>query len=454
MAASCDDEVHEFHFAGAEPHRHYCVPVVSRGRVVGVLNVYMAPDSPRDPDEEEFLTALANTLALIIERNRAEKDKHRLLSVMARSRRLESVSRLAAGLAHDLNNILTGISGYAMLTMMEMEEGDKRRRNLEGIAASCRRAADLVRNLSTFGRQGDLEVRDLHLGGFIDNQRKNLQHILGPRIELKTEAAEGLWPVRADTDLLENILFNLAHNSREAMDGVGRFRLSCRNRAFSPEDAARLPGMRPGDYVLLEAEDSGRGIEPEVADLVFDPFFSTSGEPGRGLGLATVYGAMKRLGGNVYVDGRPGEGARFRLYFPRADAGSGEEKSPVPDAKAPGARILMIEDDEMVRLYLTRVLERSGFRVTACDCGLAALDAGADFDLVISDIILPDMNGVEVVRELKQRNPRLDGRVLYMSGFLDSLDDYAGELVPGRNFIGKPVIPEVLLRAVRRLLGD
>ena len=451
MAASCDDEVHEFHFANAEPHRHYCVPVSSRGRVVGVLNVYMAMDSSRDPDEEEFLSALANTLALIIERNRAEKDKHRLLSVMARSRRLESISRLAAGLAHDLNNILTGISGYAMLTMLDMEEDDKRRRNLEAISASCRRAADLVRKISTFGRHGDVEMRDIHLGGFIDSQQKNLAHILGPGVTIEVSSEKDIWPIHADADLLENILFNLAHNSREAMDAVGRFTLACRNIGFSPDLAARLPGMRPGDYVLLEVEDSGRGIEPEVADLVFDPFFSTSGAPGRGLGLATVYGAMKRLGGNVYVDGRPGEGAVFRLYFPRAAAAE-EGGRPAAAGKGPEAGILMIEDDGMVRGYLARILDQEGFRVTACDCGAAALKAGADFDLVISDVVLPDMNGIEVVRELLQRNPRLEGRVLYMSGFLDSLDEYADELVPGRNFIGKPVMPAVLIRAVRRML--
>jgi two-component system cell cycle sensor histidine kinase/response regulator CckA len=453
MAAGCDDEAHEFRFAGAEPHRHYCVPVSSRGRVLGVLNVYMAADSPRDPDEEEFLTALANTLALIIERNRAEKDKHRLLAVMARSRRLESVSRLAGGLAHDLNNILTGISGYAMLSLLDLPEDAKARKNLEGITASCRRAADLVRRLATFARQGDVEIREMHLGGFIGGQEKNLARILGPGVRLELESEEGLRPVRADADLLENIVFNLAHNSREAMDAAGTFRLRCRNVDLDEEAAARLPGMRPGAYVLLEAEDTGPGIDPDVADLVFDPFFTTSHQPGRGLGLSTVYGAMKRLGGNVYVEGRPGQGARFRLYFPCAQGAA--EKAPgrpAGDGEAPCGRVLLVEDDEGVRDYVSRLLSHSGYRVTACASGAEALEAGTGFDLVLSDIILPEMNGVEVVRELKRRNPGL--RALFMSGFLESLDEYADVLVPGRNFVAKPVVPKVLLRAVERALAE
>jgi len=453
ISASCDDDVHEFRFASAEPHSHYCVPVSSRGRILGVLNVYMAVDSRRDPDEEEFLGALANSLALIIERNRAEKEKTRLLSVMARSRRLESISRLAGGLAHDFNNILTGISGYAMLTMLDMDEDDKRRKNLEAIGKSCRRAAELVRQLSTFGRQGEVEMKEVHLGGFVSNQQKKLGHIMGPGIDIGIACDSELWSIRADADLLENILFNLAHNSREAMGATGVFRLRCSNVHLGEEAAARLPGMKAGDYVLLEAEDNGCGMDPAVADLVFDPFFTTSGVPGRGLGLATVYGAMKRLGGNIYVDSTPGQGAVFRLYFPRS-GGDGAEKGEMAhgreDGQTAGCRVLLIEDDEMVRGYVTRVLEGVGLRVTACDCGAAALKAGTDFELVLADIILPDLNGIEVARELKTRNPAL--KTLFMSGFLDSLDEYAGELSPGRNFIGKPVIPAVLLRAVRRML--
>ncbi len=455
LAADCEDEIHEIKLASATPHSHYCVPVSSRGRILGVLNIYMAPGLQKDPDEEEFLNALANCLAVIIERHRAKEEKERLLDRMARSRRLDSVSRLAGGLAHDFNNLLTGISGYAMLTMLELEEGDKRRKNLEAIGESCRRAAQLVRQLATFGQQEKVALQELHLGGFIKNEEKKLRQVLGAGVSLKLESEPGLWMTAADINLLENILFNLAHNSREAMAGNGEFTLRCSNARLERDDAARLPGLEPGDYVLIEASDNGCGIDPSILDLVFDPFFSTSKDPGRGLGLATVYGAMKRLGGNIYAESSPGNGTTFRLYFPISGAAqqAGERGGGPAKVTARGEKILLLEDDEMVRFYLNKILVDLGYQVSPCSSGGEALALEDDFDLLLADVVLPDINGVEVSRELKARNPNL--KVLFMSGFMDSAEKYDDELMPGRNFIGKPVMPAVLASRVRRILeGD
>ncbi len=453
LASECEDEIHEIKLAGAAPHSHYCVPVSSRGRILGVLNIYMAPGLKRDPDEEEFLNALANCLAVIIERHRTEIERERILSRMAHSRRLDSVSRLAGGLAHDFNNILTGINGYAMLTMIDMDEGDKKRKNLEAIGKSCHRAAELVRQLATFGRQGEVVIKEIHLGGFIKNAENKLRRILGNGVNLRIESEAGLWLTAADNDLLENILFNLAHNSRKAMAATGEFFLSCRNVHLGSAGVAKVAGIPPGDYVLLSVTDNGDGIDSTVIDLVFEPFFSTSGDPGRGLGLATVYGAMKRLGGNIYVESEAGAGTTFRLYFPRSGEAAAAPRNGGPgDVVARGESILLVEDDDMVRGYIAKVLDALGYQVTACANGGEALAAGADFDLMLSDVVLPDINGIEVARELGAKNPKLV--ILFMSGFMESVEKYGDQLIPGRNFIGKPVMPAVLAGRVRRMLDE
>jgi|GEM_PF-4983681 len=450
-AAECDDEIHEFQFAGAAPHSHYCVPVISRGRVIGVLNIYMAKGLRKDPEEEDFLFALANCLAVIIERHRRDEERERILARMAHSRRLDAISRLAGGLAHDFNNILTGISGYAMLTMLAMEEGDPKRKNLEAIGESCRRAAELVRQLATFGRQEEVKLEEVHLGGFLQKEEKKIRQVMGAGVGVKIESEPELWLTTVDHDLIENIIFNLAQNSRDAMAGTGELRLSCRNQTVTSEQPVR-PGLAPGDYMLFSISDNGCGIDPEIVDLVFEPFFSTSEEPGRGLGLATVYGAMKRLGGNIFIESVPGEGTTFHLYFPRSGGGERPVSSLSGEVTARGERILLVEDDDLVRSYVKRVLNDLGYQVTECATGGEAVAAGADFDLLLADVILPDINGIEVSRELVAKNPAL--ATLFMSGFMESIERYDDILIPGRNFIGKPIMPAVLASRVRRMLDD
>jgi len=283
-----------------------------------------------------------------------------------------------------------------------------------------------------------------------------LRRVLGEPIELVTRFAERVWPIKADPAQLEQILMNLAVNARDAMPGGGKLTIRTQNVKLGAPGASRPLGLAPGSYVMLEVTDTGVGMSQEIFSHVFEPFFTTKpiGE-GTGLGLATVYGAVKQSGGQVWVNSRPGEGTTFRLYFPRCQEPFPERETG-PDTHDRGGceRVLVLEDDPAVRNFSVRALQRAGYVVDVAESGEQALGiaehALAPIDMLVTDVVMPRLSGPEVARRLSGRYPAL--KVLYVSGYAPETVFPEGRVEDGASFLAKPYTTSMLLSKVRDLL--
>jgi len=404
-------------------------------------------------------------------------DRRRLEEQLRQAQKMEAVGRLAGGVAHDFNNVLTGIKGYAEFLIRELAEGDPRRHDAEEIRRAADRAADLTRQLLVFSRKQVLQPRRLDLTVVLAEMERMLRRLIGEDIELVTRNDIDLWPVHADPGQLEQVILNLAVNARDAMPRGGRLILETRNVVLDADAAAGLEGAvvtlsgsssgspRPGKYVCLLVSDTGCGIPPEIRDRIFEPFFTTKDAgKGTGLGLSTVYGIVVQSGGFIRLDSREGEGTTFKIYLPRAKDSA--ELAPRTEAHDDAGRrdkirrpsettILLVEDEPMVRRLALRVLETAGFQVLEAGSGEHALrlsrECGGRIDLLITDVVMPQMSGRELSRQLAAARPDL--RVLYMSGHSEDTIHSHGLIEPDRTFIEKPFTPAGLLRKVEEALA-
>jgi len=375
--------------------------------------------------------------------------------------KLESLGQLAGGIAHHFNNLLTVINGYSQFMLTSLEDGDPVRRDAESILKAGRRAAELTRQLLDFSRRRVMNPDVVNLNILLVKTADMLRSVIGDDIYLHLELAEGLPSVRVDQGQIEQVVLNLAVNSRDAMPEGGNLTLA--TAVVGPEAlpeatlARDAQGETTGRYVRLTVADTGMGMPPEVREHLFEPFFTTKevGE-GTGLGLATVYGIVTQAGGQIDVDTEVGRGTRVHVYLPAVDAAPAPEAAPPTSEATPRGKehILVLEDEPDVRDLAVRMLERLGYRVLPAASGAEGLQAARAskrrIDLVLADVMLPEMRGEEFVRRLRAEQPHI--KVLYMSGYSDGSALSRDVEESGAPFIGKPFTLFRLAQKVRHVL--
>ncbi len=380
---------------------------------------------------------------------------------LRQSQKMDAVGQLAGGIAHDFNNLLTAISGYSELTLRRLKADDPLRHNLEEIKKAGDRAASLTRQLLAFSRKQVLQPKVLNLNSIVSNVENMLGRLIGENIELRTSLSPDLGSVKADPGQIEQVLLNLAVNSRDAMVEGGKLMIETANVYLDEEYARQHIAVEPGHFVLLAVSDDGIGMDEEIRTRIFEPFFTTKAVgKGTGLGLSTVYGIVKQSGGSIWVYSEAGIGTTFKIYLPRVDTPVENYRRPedwMGDLSGTGT-ILLAEDEELVRNLTSEVLQLYGYSVLEASGGREALqicERYADsIDLLITDVVMPEMSGRELADRLKQLRP--DVKVLFMSGYTDNAIVHQGVLDAGANFIQKPFAPEVLANKVREILlsGD
>jgi signal transduction histidine kinase len=375
------------------------------------------------------------------------------------AQRMEAIGVLAGGIAHDFNNILTIVLGQAQLLQRGLAEDDPRRHRLEEIKKAGRRAADLAGGLLAFARREHSEPVRLDLNTVIAESNTLLRSLLTDNIRLWIDYQPDLPEVMIDQSQIEQVVVNLVTNARDALASGGDLYISTRLVTGSRRSRRGREAVPPGRWVMLEVRDTGIGMSAEVRDRAFEPFFTTKPRAkGTGLGLAVVYGIVRQSGGEVYLESAPGEGTCFRIFLPPA-AGSSPLQVGEPAPAEPAGRItghvLVAEDDPAVRSLVQQVLTEAGFEVVTAVNGRRALDElhrqGAHFDLVLTDVLMPEVGGVELAREVAAADPSC--QVLFMSGYSDESPVYRLSVEPGVRLLSKPFTPDQLLREVRRVLS-
>ena len=375
------------------------------------------------------------------------------------TRKTEAVGQLAGGIAHDFNNILTAIIGYCQLEMRDRGLSDSTRASLVGIQSAADRGAALCRQLLGFIRGHKVDPRVVSLNEVVSNMGVLLRRLIGEDIELVTSLQHGLGLVEVDADQFELVVVNLALNARDAMLKGGTLTIRTSNVSVSDGTAGRYGGATRGEYVRLTVSDTGVGMAPEISARVFEPFFTTK-EPGAGtgLGLFTCYSTVSQNNGHIDVRSEPGSGTTFEISFPRVFA-TGESARPKDEQTAPrgSERVLLVEDEQVVREVAATALRHQGYRVYEAAAGAEALEwveaqNGEDVDLLISDVVMPEMSGRELADRLRESRPGI--RVLYISGYAEADTGLPGLDKERAPFIQKPFTPAELAQKVRAVLEE
>jgi PAS domain S-box-containing protein len=388
---------------------------------------------------------------------RAEEERSRLASQLQQAQKMESVGRLAGGIAHDFNNMLGVILGRAEMALDQIDRTEPVYEDLAEIQKAGKRSADLTRQLLAFARKQTVAPRTLNLNETIAGMLKMIERLIGENIAIDWQPALSLWPVMMDPSQIDQILANLCVNARDAISGAGRIILQTGNCTLDEEYCAVQMNLVPGEYVRLTVNDNGCGMDKEILDHIFEPFFTTkkTGE-GTGLGLATIYGIVKQNKGCINVYSRPGQGTTFSIYIPHYHGDTvGAPAESAISAQGDNETILLVEDEPAILSLAMRILERQGYKVLAASTpGEAIQIAGQHADeiqMLITDVVMPEMNGRELVNKLLPLNPQL--KRLFMSGYTADLIAQQGVLEPGVNFIQKPFSAKELAAKVKEVLS-
>jgi two-component system, cell cycle sensor histidine kinase and response regulator CckA len=374
--------------------------------------------------------------------------------------KMDSVGRLAGGVAHEFNNLLAVVMGFSALALENSSSNSMTHSYVQEIQKAGERAANLTRQLLTFSRKKNSEIRPFDLNGLIIDTGRLLRPIIGENIELVVLPTENLRPVKADRSQIEQVLVNLATNARDAMPQGGKLVIKTTSFNLERPDATQHLGLLPGEYAALTFTDTGTGMTDEVKAHVFEPFFTTKEVgKGTGLGLAACYGIMSQSGGYIEVDSAPEQGSTFTVYLPCADAElssiSPENGLAYPDVARVSETVLLVEDEPLVRNLASHVLRKQGYTVLEASNGIDALSTAQEpscpkIDLVLTDVVMPQMGGKELVRRLQDMFPHV--RVLFMSGYAEEFMSYRDSLNPEVGFLEKPFMPNTLVAKIREVL--
>jgi len=375
------------------------------------------------------------------------------------AQKMESVGRLAGGVAHDYNNALSAIIGFTELAIDSAGPDGPLRGNLNEVLHAAGRATDITRQLLAFARKQTIAPKVLALNDNIEKMLKMIRHLIGEDIDLSWMPGAGLWPVKIDPSQIDQILANLCVNARDAIEGVGKVTIETRNVVLDETYCANRAGFVPGEFVLMAVSDNGIGMDKEILDNIFEPFFTTKDvDKGTGLGLAMVYGIVKQNNGFINVYSEPGKGTSIKIYLPRYEGKIVEiQKENVVDVpQSHGETILLVEDDLSVLKLARKTLNSFGYTVLAVSTPSEALDLvkkhTGEIHLLITDVIMPEMNGREMADRLQAVCPNL--KCMFMSGYTANTIVHRGVLHDKVQFLQKPFSKKDLAIAVRKALYE
>jgi len=399
---------------------------------------------------------------LVRERTReleaSEAERRLAEAALRQAQKMEAVGKLTGGVAHDFNNLLQVIGGNLQLLQRDLVISERAQRRLETAVSAVERGARLASHLLAFARQQPLEPRVLNLGRLVHGMDDLLRRALGEDIEIETLVSDGVWNIFVDPNQLENVILNLAINSRDAMEREGKLTIAGGNVLLDEHDALLHPDVVPGQYVVLAVSDTGSGMTPEVLERAFEPFFTTKPEGrGTGLGLSMVYGFIKQSGGHIKLDSEVGQGTTLTLYFPRAlQAEVPRTESVAGPVEGGTETLLVVEDDAAVRATVVELLTELGYRVLKATDGqsaLAVIQRGLPVDLLFTDVVMPGpLSSPDLARQAKVLLPDLE--VLFTSGYAENAIVHGGRLDPGVCLLSKPYRREELALRLRQLFHD
>ncbi|HEY1186856.1 MAG TPA: ATP-binding protein [Gemmata sp.] len=423
------------------------VMVLTIGAVLAALErAARLEHEARDRLEREHAKLVSANAAL----DQQMREREALENQLIQAGKMEAVGQLAGGIAHDFNNLLTIINGYAEVLLGALPPGDRLREPVREIYRAGERSAELTQQLLAFSRRQVLAPRVLDLNAVVLGAASLLRRVIGEDVRLTTVLPPGAWAVRADPGQLEQVLMNLAVNARDAMPTGGHLTIETRNVEFG---AARPEG-REGRFVETTVSDTGTGMTAEVRARIFEPFFTTKGSgKGTGLGLATVFGIVEQSGGHIDVDSAPGLGTAFKVYLPATNEKPADAPAGGGPVRGGAERVLLVEDQAEVRRFGALALRACGYAVTEAGGGRAALDQverEGPPDLLVTDVVMPEMGGRELAEALRTRCPGL--RVLFVSGYTDDAVVRHGLLTEEVEFLQKPYTADALARKVREVL--
>jgi PAS domain S-box-containing protein len=409
---------------------------------------------------ENSRSGVVVTFQDITAREKAEAEKKKLQDQLLQSQRVEAIGQLAGGVAHDFNNLLMAISGYGQLIMQQLGADSPLHQDMNEILKAADRAAALTRQLLAFSRRQPLQPRIVNLNHNINNMEKMLHRLIGEDIRFKTDFSPELLKINADPGQLEQVVMNLVVNARDAMPTGGELTIKTGNVTIDAEYCRMNPHGRPGQFACLSIEDTGTGMSRVVADKIFEPFFSTKGPRGTGLGLSVVYGIIKQHEGWITLYTEPDQGSTFRIYLPalteQGQTGGRDQRimTSIKTCQGRGERILAVEDEKKVQQLVNRILGSNGYRIDTVASAAEALALFCreenNFDLLFTDVVLPDRSGLQLIDDLLARQPGL--KVLVTSGYTDHKSQWPLIRKRGFRFLEKPYNLDTLLETVREVL--
>ncbi len=386
-------------------------------------------------------------------------DLKKMESQLFQAQKMESVGRLAGGVAHDFNNMLGVILGHTEMALQQTDENHDLYSDLKEIQSAATRSAEITKQLLAFARKQTISPRQLDLNDTVESMLNMLRRLIGENIDLVWKPAAHLWPVKMDPSQIDQILANLCINARDAISGVGMLTIETGKKTFDEQSCIEHPDLIPGDFVLLAVSDNGCGMEKDTLDNLFEPFFTTKEVgKGTGLGLATVYGIVKQNNGFINVYSEPGQGSTLKIYLPRLAASEGPDRH-VPEKKpvvGGTETILLVEDEPSILRMARMMLERNGYSVlpavTPTEAVEKAKNHSGSIELLMSDVVMPEMNGRDLAVKITALFP--DIRLLFMSGYSMDVIAHQDVLDDGVAFLQKPFSMEDLMKKVRNVLDN